>query len=129
MPLPVTSIYAALLGLLLLVLSQLVVRQRLDREVSLGDGGQEALLLAQRRHGNFVEYVPFCVILLGLNELAGAGALFLHAAGGLLLVSRLLHPFGLATDFGIRPPRFLGTTGTWVVLLVLSVRLLWGAVA
>ncbi len=123
-PVPVTSLYAGLLGLLLVVLSIRVVRLRLVHAVSLGDGGHADLLVAQRQQGNFVEYVPFALGLVGLLELSGIAAWSLHALGGTLVGSRLVHPFGLATKFGLRLPRVLGIIATWLVLATASLLLL-----
>ncbi|MGZ9080482.1 MAG: MAPEG family protein, partial [Burkholderiales bacterium] len=58
----VTPLYAALLGLWLLVLSLRVVQQRRAARVSLGDGGNTALQRAIRAQGNFVEYVPLALL-------------------------------------------------------------------
>ena len=41
---PVTALYAGLHGLLLIVLSGLVIRQRVKQHVQLGDGGNEEML-------------------------------------------------------------------------------------
>lgn len=124
--LPITSLYAALLGLLLVVLSWGVVRVRLSKEVSLGSSGHDDLVVAQRRQANFTEYVPLALILLALVELGGAANWLVHALGAALVVARILHPFGLAVEFGLRPPRFLGTIGTWTVIAVSSGVLLFG---
>lgn len=124
---PITSLYAGLLGILLLVLSVQVVQARVKHEVSMGDGGVGALLVAQRRQGNFVEYVPYAVILLALLEASGASAGMLHTLGATLVVARILHPIGLATEFAMRAPRFVGTTATMLVLAWLSGALIYSA--
>ena len=94
MPVPITALYAALLGLVMIVLQLLVGRQRLDTDVSLYDGGHPALAVAIRRHANWAEHVPFALILLALIELNGASAVWLHGLGATLLVARIVHPFG-----------------------------------
>ena len=66
MPLPVTALYAGLMGLWLLGLSFEVMRRRRRHNVSVGDGGVGALEQATRAHGNACEYVPVALILLGL---------------------------------------------------------------
>ncbi len=56
----ITALYAGLLGLMAVVLSILVGRYRAptaDRRVSIGDGGRPEVLVAMRRHANFVEFV------------------------------------------------------------------------
>ena len=66
----VTPLYAGLLGLMLLVLSALVSRQRLRHKVSIGDGDVPSVRAAMRVQANFVEYVPLALILLVLLELS-----------------------------------------------------------
>lgn len=89
--LAVTPVYAGLLAFLYLFLTFSVIRQRRRQSVSLGDGGDAGFLRKIRAHGNFAEYVPLALILMALAELAGAGAVTLHAVGALLLVGRLVH--------------------------------------
>ncbi len=123
-PAPITAIYAALFGLLLLTLSFLVVRARWRFKTGLGIGTEDGMQRAVRVQGNFTEYVPLALVLLLLAELAGAPAIGLHLAGGLLLVSRLLHAWGLGQSSKRSFGRYWGTVGTWLVLLGLSLRLL-----
>ena len=52
----VTAFYAALTGLLCVVLSVLVVRQRMTTRISIGDGGNPGLSRMARVFGNFAEY-------------------------------------------------------------------------
>lgn len=121
---PITSLYGAAAGVLLLLLSWLVVRARWRYGTSLGTGTEPTMIRAVRVHGNFVEYVPLALLLLLLTELNGLPAWFLHAAGVLLLTCRALHAWGLGTTPGRSFGRFYGTAGTWLVILALSVALL-----
>ena len=91
MPYHVTMLYAALLGILLVILSWGVSKVRLRERVSLGAGEVSDLESAIRAHGNFIEYVPFALILLILAESAVAHSWLLHTLGGSLLAGRLLH--------------------------------------
>jgi uncharacterized membrane protein YecN with MAPEG domain len=125
MPAPITSLYAALAALLLLALAGLVVRARWKYRTGLGVGTEPAMERAVRVHANFVEYVPIALLLLLLAELSGAPAALLHACGLLLIVFRVLHAQGLGSTSGRSFGRFWGTAGTWTVLLVLSLTLLW----
>lgn len=122
--LPITSVYAGALGLLLIALSLRVVRLRMAHQVSLGSGGRDDLRVAQRQQGNFVEYVPLALGLVGLVELGGAAAWVVHALGATLLGARVLHPFGVSAEFGLRLPRSAGAVATWLVVLVASALLL-----
>ncbi len=117
-PVPITPLYAALLTLVAIVLTQLVGQTRLAAAVALGDGGNPKLLVAMRRHANFTEHVPLALILLAIIELNGAGAALLHSLGSVLVVSRIVHPFGLHHDDMRRKARLIGALGTLLVSVV-----------
>lgn len=117
---PVTALYAGLCALLLLVLAGLVLKQRRIHKIGLGDGGVEQLARAMRVQANFVEYVPIALVLMLLAELNGMPVRWLHAAGVTLLVSRVLHAWGLSHSSGGSFGRMVGTTGTYAVLLALA---------
>ncbi|MFQ5565762.1 MAG: MAPEG family protein [Paracoccaceae bacterium] len=89
--LPVTALYAGLMGLWLLGLGFEVMRRRRRHDVSVGDGGVRALELAMRAHGNACEYVPIALILLALAEGMGAPGGVLHLFGLMLVAGRLIH--------------------------------------
>lgn len=129
MPLPVTALYAGLLGLLLVFLSANVVLARRRYGVRLGVGDEDGMQQAVRVQANFCEYVPFALLLLLFSELAGLSAAWLHAAGAVLLASRLIHARGLSQSPGRSFGRFYGTAGTWIVVLGLSAWLLVAATA
>ena len=122
---PVTTLYAAILGILLVVLSDLVSRIRKKAKISLGSSGDPILERAVRAHGNFVEYVPLALILLLLLETQGAGTGMLHALGGTLLAGRLLHVYGMVRPDSIVAGRFWGTGLTWLMILCTSLLNLW----
>lgn len=83
--------YAAVLGLVFVVLSAMTIRARGRARIMLGDGGDAYLEKCIRAHGNFAEYVPLALILTGGAAIAGAPPWVLHAAGIVLIVGRLLH--------------------------------------
>ena len=114
----ITSAYAAVLGLVAIFLSFQVIRKRAKTKVSLLDGDNTALKESIRRHGNFTEYVPLALILMGLAEAGGANSTWLHVTGGILLISRLIHPFGIKHDNGSAPARVIGATGTQIAMLM-----------
>lgn len=120
----ITSLYAGLLGLLLLFLSALVVRSRIIHKVVLWDGGKIEVLRAIRAHGNFVEYVPFALLLILLLELNGFEAWILHTLGLALVAGRVLHAHGLYSSENVTKGRFIGTNLTWGTIGVSSVLLL-----
>ena len=124
MNLHITSVYAALLGLLFILLSFKVSKHRLAGHVSLGDGGNPELALAIRAHANFAEYVPLGLILLGLVEAQGGSVLATHALGGGLLLGRVLHAWGMAQPRAVSNARKIGIVFTWLVIVIASVLLL-----
>ncbi len=91
MSLPVTALYAGLMGLWLLGLGFEVMRRRRRHGVSTGDGGVRELELAMRAHGNSCEYVPLALILLALAEGMGAPGWVVHLFGLMLVAGRLIH--------------------------------------
>ena len=120
----ITSVYAALSGLLILVLAWRVVEVRGSAKVGLGDGGNEALQRRIRVHANAVETIPIALILLALAEAGGTPAWALHLAGAALVISRVLHAQGLSSSPNRSFGRFWGTLVSWLVILGLSVWLL-----
>ena len=121
----VTSLYAGILGLICVVLAGMVGRARGQSGISLGDGGDKALLTAMRRHMNFVEYVPLILVMMALIELNGAPKTWLHGLGGVLVVARLIHPFSLDADNMMKVSRFIGAMSTMLVLVISAGILLW----
>jgi uncharacterized protein len=121
----VTPLYAALLALWLLVLSARVIQQRRAAHVSLGDGGNRKLQRAIRGHANFIEYVPFALLMLAILELSRFSIYVLHTLGALLLCGRLLHGYAFAFMMEFRPGRSLGTAITFAVILVEAVLCLY----
>lgn len=124
---PASFFYAGLLGLLLIALSAQVVLARRRFRVGLGAGSEAGLQQAIRVQANFVEYVPFATLLLVIAEVQGLSLGAIHAAGVLLVVSRVLHAIGLAKSPGRSFGRFYGTAGTWLVIAGLSLWLLVAA--
>lgn len=94
----ISSIYAALLALLIVWLALQVIKVRRAKRVRLGDGGEPELLAAIRAHGNATEYIPVSLILLILLELNGAQMALVHSGGIALLAGRLLHAKGMLSD-------------------------------
>ena len=78
-----------------------------------------------RRHGNFVEYVPFVLLMMALAEASGMPPVWMHVIGIVLLASRLIHVFGLNATQPANPLRVTGTVGTHLSVLACVVFLLW----
>lgn len=111
-----TSLYAGLLGCLLLYLSVNVIKRRRSAKVSVGDGGDDALLRAIRSQGNFTEYAPVALILIGLIEINGFPLWMVHGLGVVLVVGRGLHAMGLPLGDKDMRYRVLGMQLTFAVI-------------
>jgi len=92
----VTPLYAALLALLFIALSvrTLLLRRRL--KIPVGDAGDTLMLRAMRAHGNFAEYTPLALLLCFMVEAQGNSVWLVHTVGGLLLLGRCLHAWGVS---------------------------------
>lgn len=123
MPLPATSLHAALLAGLFLLLSIRVVQQRRRYRVALG-APHRLVERAVRAQGNCAEYVPLGLILLGLLEGMGLPAWGVHALGTALLAGRVLHAWGISQEPEVLRRRVLGTALTFAVLGVAAAALL-----
>ena len=115
----VTPLYAGILTIWFVVLSIRVVNLR-RRGISFGDNGDIAVTRVVRAQGNFAEYVPLALLLMGFLEVSRYSIYLLHALGITLVVARLFH--GFALSFGW--PRFgrvAGAALTFIVLLIEAV--------
>ncbi len=130
MPLPITSITAALLALLLLALAIQTVRKRLALNAAFGDAEDPGLIAASRSHGNLAEHAPIVLIMLALVENAGANGGLLTAIAAMFVIGRIAHAVGLHQPSapGKAPLlRQIGVIATWLVMLGLAVLILLGA--
>ena len=116
-----TALYALPLALLGLVLWFRVTQMRAGLKVSIGDAGNPALHERIRQHGNFIEWTTMVLLLMIIAEGNGAGALWLHIAGGLLLLGRLAHPFGLKANNPGHPLRYVGNSASLLAMLTAMV--------
>ena len=89
--LKLTAIYAAILTFVYVKLTLNVINLRRQNEVSLGDGGREDLQQAIRSHGNFAEYVPLGLILLGCLEANHIHRTIVLLLGGVFTTGRLFY--------------------------------------
>lgn len=113
----VTPIYALPVAIIYLVLWFRVSALRSANNVSIGDGGNPALLQRMRQHGNCAEWSGFVLILMILAEGMGAADAYLHTAGALLLLGRIAHPFGLKSDNAGHPLRYVGNGSNMLAAL------------
>lgn len=126
---PITAFYAGLLALIAIALGAVIGPMRLRTGISILHGDNMELATRVRRHANFTESVPFALILLGFLELNGGSPGLLHGLGIALVVSRIVHPFGLKHDNVRNPLRGIGAGGTTIVTLIAAAILIWGFVS
>lgn len=117
MQFPVTALYALPLALIFLVLWFRVSSVRSGLKVSIGDAGNVGLHERIRQHGNFVEWVPMVLILMLIAEGNGATAIWVHISGALLILGRLIHPFGLKADNPAHILRIVGNSANILATL------------
>jgi len=130
LPFFITPLYAALCGLLLIVLSVRVIGLRRKYGVGLGTGEQPELQRAIRVQANFTEYAPLALILLLLLEVSHrAPDWALHLLGLLLVVGRIAHAIGVSRSGGGSAGRAVGVACTFIMLAVSAVWLLLIAAA
>jgi uncharacterized membrane protein YecN with MAPEG domain len=125
--LPVTTVTSGVLGILYIGLTAGVTAARIKTRITLGDGSDKPegapLYTAVRAHGNFAEYVPLGLVLLGAVELAGGSHWLCEIFAGMLVVGRVLHATGLRNSKP-NPFRFVGALLTWLMILGASIEAL-----
>lgn len=117
--LPVTAFFASVFTFFFIRLAFNVIKHRRINRVALGTGGFDDLESAIRAHGNFAEYVPLGLILLGLLEANGGHPGLIAALGLTLLIGRLFHAQGLQT--GSLQKRVRGMKLTFGTLTTLAI--------
>ena len=123
----ITAFYASILALILVGLSAWVIAGRGTKDTMLGDGGDDAMNRRIRAHANFIEYVPLALVIIALLEGSGAVHGLVRILLIVLIIARILHPFGMfAPD---KTPQQLacrggGIAGTLLVIIVGALDLL-----
>jgi hypothetical protein len=121
------AIYAGLNGLMLFALAAHVGRMRGKLNIPMGDGGDPLMVRAMRGQANFVEYVPFCLIVMLLMAMTGAPVWILHLFGIALTLGRALHGAHFVQADAPGWQRALGAGLTIIVLIGGSVWLIVAA--
>lgn len=117
----ITALYASIFTLFFMRLAFDVIKLRRTNRVALGSGGFEELESAIRAHGNFAEYAPLGLILLGVLEANGGHPVVVAALGATLLIGRYFHAQGLqAADLQKRVRGMKFTFGTLSTLAVVN---------
>ncbi len=92
---------------------------RTKEGVSVGDGGNDAVIRRMRAHSNFVEYTPFVLALIILIELATGTSTWLWAVMALFMLGRVLHALGMDAN-GFAKGRAIGTLLAMLTLVGLG---------
>lgn len=123
MELPITALTAALLTTLYVALAGRIINLRRSGVApSLGTGEHEVVVRAVRAHGNFAEYAPLFLVLLGLLELSRSPAWLTVMLAITFSVGRLSHAYGISFPSRI-PLRTIGMITNNTALLVAAAAL------
>ena len=116
----ITPIYGSLLALIIILLAYRVTKFRQKEKIGLGEElGSNAMKCAVRAHGNAVENIPVGIVLLLILELNYLTPWLLHVFGVMLVISRLMHAWGISVSRGPSKARFYGTLFTWLTLMLM----------
>jgi uncharacterized membrane protein YecN with MAPEG domain len=121
----ITPLYALPVAVIYLVLWMRVSAIRGEKGISFGDAGNADLLQRIRQHGNCSEWSSFILPLMMLAEGSGAPIAALHAAGGLFVLGRVAHPFGLRPETAGHPLRYVGNGSNMLAAVILMGCLVW----
>lgn len=121
----IVALYVALNLLLAIVLMMRVGGQRMNKKVSIGDGGDDGLLARIRAHGNFTENAPLALIGLFALAMMNANPIAMHIFGGGFILGRLLHAHGMDQENANGKGRGLGMMLTMVALVGPALYLLY----
>ena len=97
--LPTTLCLAAAAALVNFWLGARIGKLRGLHKVSVGDGGNEAILRRMRAQANFIEQAPLTLVLVAAVELAGKGGAWLSPAAAVFIISRIAHAYGMEGNF------------------------------
>lgn len=116
-PIPVATLYAGILGLMLILHSIRTVKQRFKQKVFVGDDANEEMTRQMRVMANFCEYAPTFMILLALVEASGAHKSALHVFGIVFVAGRIVHALGLGRAINESKGRTIGTLMTYLSIV------------
>jgi uncharacterized membrane protein YecN with MAPEG domain len=124
--LPITSVFASLSVFIYIALAFRIIAIRHSQRVSLGTADIPELETRVRQHGNFNEYAPLTLLLMGFAELQEAPNALILLAGLALVAGRIAHCIGLermAVPMGLKLRTF-GMLSSFITLIVLAITLL-----
>ncbi len=116
---PITLTTASILGIMFVWLTARVISGRVRNESLIGDDGNPEMIFLIRTQGNFTEFVPIFLIILGLVELSGANGMALTIIAAVFVIARLLHVPGMAPDANLKY-RQAGIIGSFTAIVAVS---------
>ncbi|MBN8521684.1 MAG: MAPEG family protein [Alphaproteobacteria bacterium] len=126
----VTGLYFALFGFWLAFLFLRIVKIRTTQKIAFGQGGNQDMVRAQSVHSNFVETVPFILVLMIVLEWQGMyPAWVIHLVGLTMVASRIAHFIGIHQGTGTGIWRVVAGVSFITLLLIGSCLALYQAIA
>jgi uncharacterized membrane protein YecN with MAPEG domain len=119
----VSALAAGVLIILQMLLLLFTARGRQRARQSLGDGGDEDLTRAVRRHGNLAENAAIFLICAALYEMMGGERMWVEVLCGAFVIGRLSHALGLSMKNTVNVFRLLGVALTVAAGVAVGVRL------
>ncbi len=124
--LPITSMIAASLAVIMFTLTSMVSIGRINLGKAEGDtakypihdGNDENLKRRISAFSNFSEYAPMCLVMIALIEINGATSTLILSLGVAFVSGRILHVIGMLTNPHFPLPRIIGMLATYAALLV-----------
>jgi|TARA_B110000037_G_scaffold199667_1_gene239597 uncharacterized protein len=127
--LEITGLYSALLAFIYIKLSLNVISLRRVHKVSLGHKNHKDLEQAIRAQANFIEYVPFGLILLSCLEVNKVHPLIVFILGGLLFIGRFLHAKSFTIPGTEKSKRVQGMKCTFWSMRLMAAMLIFSLLA
>ncbi len=125
--------YAAVCGLLYIMLSAHVIIQRGAARAAFGHNDSAPLNRAIRAHSNFNEYVPLGLLLMGLYEAAMNNPQYVQMMGTFLVIGRIIHAYSILIHEPRHNSMMLRAAGMMLTLTALTLAVIglvkiWAAV-
>jgi len=119
----ISALTAGILIVMQMALALTVALARRRNRQSLGDGGNQQVLQAIRRHGNLAENAALFIAGFTLMEMLGGSRIELEILCAVFVLARISHAIGLSMPRTVNPFRIVGITATIAVGIALGVSL------
>lgn len=120
MILPTTLSMAAAAALINVWLMLRCGQVRMKEKINIGTGGSDMMERRMRAQLNFVENTPWVLALIAGIELAGKGGQWLAIIGGVYMLARVAHGFGMDGG-GLEKGRGIGVMITMLTQIGLAI--------